>query len=209
MAYGIPERARLARAANWVVGASATGVQIAAEIRRSGRERARRPWASTCEDRDVPARDIHWWMEAAGVLDERYNEVDDIVRARRVPSMQLAGTPERATFDLNVVEEHRRETDRSVRLGRPETVALSQSSQATSASWPTKLARLLTTIDEWATEYGLDYSTPASHRLLTEIDPALPLTWISTVVRSRPSSGQLASVRTTPGRCARRGRQGN
>ena len=27
-------------------------------------------------------RDIHWWMEASGVLDERYDEVDDIVRAR-------------------------------------------------------------------------------------------------------------------------------
>jgi len=35
-------------------------------------------------------------MEAAGVLDERYDEVDDTVRARRVPSMQLAGSPERS-----------------------------------------------------------------------------------------------------------------
>ena len=39
-----------------------------------------------------------------------------------------------------------------------------------------KLARLLTTIDEWATENGLDDSTPASHRFTpTEIDPAPPL----------------------------------
>ena len=29
--------------------------------------------------------DIQWWMDAAGVLDEGYDEVDDIVRARRVP----------------------------------------------------------------------------------------------------------------------------
>src|SRR3954451_6646995 len=86
-----------------VVGASATGVQIAHEVRSSGRpvtlavgEKGRGP-------RLYRGRDIHWWMEAAGVLDERYDEVDDIVRARRVPSMQLVGSPERATVDLNVL----------------------------------------------------------------------------------------------------------
>ena len=36
-----------------------------------------------------------WWMDAAGVLDERYDEVDDLVRARNVPSLQLVGSPER------------------------------------------------------------------------------------------------------------------
>ena len=37
-----------------------------------------------------------WWMDAAGVLDQRYDEVDDIARARRLPSFQLVGSPERA-----------------------------------------------------------------------------------------------------------------
>ena len=48
-------------------------------------------------------RDIQWWLEAVGVLDERYDEVDDIVRARRVPSPQLVGSPERRTLDLNAL----------------------------------------------------------------------------------------------------------
>ena len=48
-------------------------------------------------------RDLEWWMDAAGVLDERYDQVDDIARARRVPSLQLAGTPDRSTLDLNVL----------------------------------------------------------------------------------------------------------
>jgi len=26
--------------------------------------------------------DIQWWMHAAGIIDQRYDEVDDIVRAR-------------------------------------------------------------------------------------------------------------------------------
>ena len=42
-------------------------------------------------------------MDAVGVLDERYDEVDDIVRARRVPSPQLIGTPERASIDVNTL----------------------------------------------------------------------------------------------------------
>src|SRR6476659_8244076 len=42
---------------------------------------------------------------AAGVLGERYDEVDDIAKARRVPSLQLAGTPDRSTLDLNSLTE--------------------------------------------------------------------------------------------------------
>src|SRR3954471_8943412 len=84
-----------------VVGASASGVQIAHEIQRSGRPVTLAVGEHVRGPRSYRDRDIHWWMEKAGVLDERHDEVDDIVRARRVPSMQLAGSPERATFDLN------------------------------------------------------------------------------------------------------------
>src|SRR5690349_19829534 len=86
-----------------VVGASATGVQIAEEIHRSGRpvtiavgEHVRLP-------RIYRGKDIQWWMDAVGVLDERYDQIDDIVRARNVPSLQLAGSPERRTIDLNAL----------------------------------------------------------------------------------------------------------
>ncbi len=86
-----------------VVGASATGLQLAEEIRRSGRpvtiavgEHIRMP-------RLYRGRDIQWWLDAVGVLDERHDEVDDIVRARRAPSPQLVGSPERRTLDLNAL----------------------------------------------------------------------------------------------------------
>jgi hypothetical protein len=42
-------------------------------------------------------------MDAAGLLDERYEQVPDLQRARNLPSMQLVGTPQRATLDLNVL----------------------------------------------------------------------------------------------------------
>ena len=42
-------------------------------------------------------------MDASGVWDQRYDEVEDLTRARRLPSPQLVGTPERATLDLNAL----------------------------------------------------------------------------------------------------------
>src|SRR5262249_41368151 len=84
-----------------VVGASATGVQIAHEIQRSGRQVTLAVGEHVRGPRVYRGRDIHWWMEVAGVLGQRYDEVDDIVRARRVPSMQLGGATDRGTVDLN------------------------------------------------------------------------------------------------------------
>ncbi len=93
-----------------MVGASASGTQIAHEIQRSGRPVTLSVGEHIRAPRMYRGKDIQWWMDAAGVLDERYDEVDDIARARRVPSLQLAGTPDRSTLDLNAL------TDIGVRL---------------------------------------------------------------------------------------------
>ena len=78
-----------------VVGASASGLQIADELARAA-ARSRSPSATTSGcPRTYRGMDIHWWMDAIGQLDERYDEVDDLARARRLPSLQLVGTPER------------------------------------------------------------------------------------------------------------------
>jgi putative flavoprotein involved in K+ transport len=157
-----------------VVGASATGVQIAAEIRRSGREVVLSVGEHVRGPRMYRGRDIHWWMEAAGVLDERYDEVDDIVRARRVPSMQLAGSDERATFDLNAL------TSIGVKMvGRFAGVndgraQFSGSLRNKCELADLKLGRLLDTIDEWALTDGVNGSVPPPHRLEQTVVDASP-----------------------------------
>ncbi len=88
-----------------VVGASATGVQLADEIARSGREVTLCVGEHIRMPRTYRGLDIQRWLDLLGLLDERYDTVDDIVRARRVPSPQLIGTPERATLDLNALTE--------------------------------------------------------------------------------------------------------
>src|SRR4029077_12762330 len=55
--------------------------------------------------RTYRGRDVLWWMEASGIWNQRYDEIDDLTRARKLPSPQLVGTPERATLDLNSLGE--------------------------------------------------------------------------------------------------------
>ena len=157
-----------------VVGASASGVQIAQEIQQSGRAVTLAVGEHVRGPRDYRGRDIQWWMEAAGVLDERYDEVDDIVRARRVPSMQLAGSPERATFDLNAL------TSAGVQLAgrlagiRDGKAQFSGSLRNKCELADLKLGRLLDTIDEWATSNGMDDEALPPHRFEPTVVPEAP-----------------------------------
>jgi putative flavoprotein involved in K+ transport len=115
-------------------------------------------------------------MDAAGVLDERYDELDDIVRARKVPSLQLAGSPDRATLDLNAL------TEIGVNLvGRLAGVndgkaQFSGSLRNQCALSDLKMGRLLDTLDEWASANGLDGEVGAAHRLPpTVVEDSPPL----------------------------------
>lgn len=159
-----------------VVGASATGTQLADEIHRSGRPVTMAVGEHIRAPRTYRGRDLEWWMDAAGVLDERYDEIDDIVRARHVPSLQLTGSPDRATLDLNAL------TSTGVKLvgrfvGINDGKALfSGSLRNQCALSDLKMGRLLDTIDEWATENGLDGEVEAPHRLApTSVEDSPPL----------------------------------
>ena len=147
-----------------VVGASASGTQIAEEVQRSGRPVTIAVGEHIRAPRVYRGRDIKWWMDAAGVLDDRYEEVDDIGRARNVPSLQLAGSNDRRTVDLN------RLTDLGVRVvGRLAGIVdgraqLSGSLRNQCELSDLKMIRLLDRIDAWATEKGLDGEVEPSHR---------------------------------------------
>jgi putative flavoprotein involved in K+ transport len=157
-----------------VVGASATGVQIAHEIQCSGRPVTLAVGEHVRGPRVYRGRDIHWWMEGAGVLDERYDEVDDIVRARRVPSMQLVGTPERATYDLNALTGIGVQLVGKLAAIRDARALFSGSLRNKCELADLKLGRLLDTIDEWATAAGHDDDVPPPHRFAPTTVPERP-----------------------------------
>jgi putative flavoprotein involved in K+ transport len=156
-----------------VVGGSATGCQLADEIHRSGRPVTLSVGEHVRMPRSYRGRDIFWWMEMAGVLDEGYDEVDDITRARHVPSPQLVGTPERSTLDLNVLR------DRGIRIvGRLGRIAdgvaqFSGSLANVCALADLKMNRLLKQLDEWAESSALAADVDPPHRFEpTRVDPS-------------------------------------
>jgi putative flavoprotein involved in K+ transport len=139
-----------------VVGASATGLQLADEIQRAGHPVTMAVGEHVRLPRVYRGRDIQWWMHAAGVLDEHYDTVDDIVRARGVPSPQLIGSGERSTLDLNTL------TSNGVRLAgrlvgiRGGKAQFSGSLRNVCALADLKMDRLLRAIDGWAHGNGYD-----------------------------------------------------
>ena len=159
-----------------IVGASATGTQLADEIHRSGRPVTVAVGEHIRAPRVYRGKDIEWWMDAAGVLDERYDEIDDIRRARRVPSLQLAGSDTRMTLDLNALSAIGvRFVGRFAGLSDGKA-QFSGSLRNQCALSDLKMNRLLNTIDEWATENGLDDDVDPPHRLPpTEVEESPPL----------------------------------
>ena len=147
-----------------VVGASATGVQLAAELQQSGRPVTLSVGEHVRLPRTYRGRDVLWWMDASGLWDERYDEVDDLTRARRLPSPQLVGTPERTTLDLNALASIGVEL-----VGR--WAAASDGRALFSGGLPNmfaladlKMGRLLDTFDEWARTHGGDAAVDPPER---------------------------------------------
>ena len=133
-----------------VVGASATGLQLAQEIQLSGRPVTLAVGEHVRLPRVYRGRDIQWWMLATGVLDQRIEDLDDPDRARRLPSPQLVGTPDRATLDLNVLQGCGVKIVGRL-MGIRESVAqFSGSLRNVCALADLKMNRLLASFDQWA-----------------------------------------------------------
>jgi putative flavoprotein involved in K+ transport len=171
-----------------VVGASATGVQLAGEIHRSGRPVTLAAGEHVRLPRSYRGRDICWWLEATGLLAERYDQLDDLTRARHLPSPQLTGTARAAITDLNTLTAQGvRITGRLCRVTAG-TAQFSGSLANTCALADLKMNRFLKRADQWAAESGLDDELPPPHRFPpTCVDPRTPLELDLT-------SGQITTV---------------
>ena len=159
-----------------VVGASATGLQLADELQRAGRAVTLAVGEHIRMPRLYRGRDIQWWMDAAGVLDQRYDEVDDIVRARNVPSLQLAGYPDRRPVDLNSLAAIGVKLAGRLVGVRDGKAQFSGSLANKAALSDLKMNRLLDALDEWARRAGLDGEVGPRERFEpTRIEASPPL----------------------------------
>jgi len=153
-----------------VVGASATGVQLADEIHASGRPVTLAVGRHTRLPRLYRGRDILWWLDAMGIFDESAGEVFDLEISKAQPSLQLVGRPDRATLDLPHLQE------RGVRLvGRAlaaegSRVFFAEDVVEHTIAADVRLARLLQRIDIFAARTGLDAEVEAA-------EPFQPFLW--------------------------------
>lgn len=154
-----------------IVGASASGLQLAQEIHASGRPVTLAVGEHVRMPRLYRGRDIQWWLLHSGILDEGIADVDDVERVRRLPSPQLVGTPQRSTLDLNALaDEGVRIVGRlaGVREGR---ALFSGSLRNVCAMADLKLDRLLGAFDAWADGSGVCRDLAPAERLApTRVD---------------------------------------
>jgi putative flavoprotein involved in K+ transport len=172
--YKRPDQLRSGRVL--VVGASATGVQLADEILRSGRDVTIAVGEHVRLPRTYRGKDIMWWLDRIGRLDERYDEVDDLVRARHVPSPQVAGTDDHADLDLNALSSRGASLVGRLSVMVDERAAFSGALANVCRLADLKLGRLLDSIDDWGLGAGLtDGRGPRPEPTRIDADPRLAI----------------------------------
>ena len=183
-----------------VVGAAASGVQIADEVVRSGRHVTLAVGEHVRLPRRYRGRDILWWMQAMGVSSRRWDDdLEDLSRARLSALPQLIGTPEHRTLGLGTLQQEGVElVGRLVGLsgGR---LHCAGSLANLIASADLKQARLLDQVDDFIQASGVEASGPDRPPPTTIGAPptSLDLARFDTVVwatGSRHSPPQLDAV---------------
>ena len=133
-----------------VVGASASGVQLAEEIQRSGRQVIISVGRHTRLPRLYRGRDIMWWLARSDKVAQSADATTDLAAARWLPSMQLVGRPERTNIDLGTLREVGvRMVGRAVGI-REGVLHLDDDLAETVGAAQARLERLLARIDESA-----------------------------------------------------------
>ncbi|RYH11266.1 NAD(P)-binding domain-containing protein [Tropicimonas sp. IMCC6043] len=156
-----------------VVGASASGVQIASEIRAAGREVVLATGQHIRMPRHYRGRDIQWWMDRSGILSTTTAEVDDIARARAVPSLQIFGDASKQFLDLNALQKNGIELVGRLAAIRGDEALFSGGLANAAMLSDLKMNRALTSFDAWAAEAGIA-GLPSPERFAPTRIPASP-----------------------------------
>jgi putative flavoprotein involved in K+ transport len=90
-ATGYRRPAQLPEGGVLVVGAGPSGQQIAAELRRAGRDVVLAAGRHARMPRTYRGRDVFAWLHATGQLDDHVDHVPDLSAARQAPSFPVSG----------------------------------------------------------------------------------------------------------------------
>lgn len=157
-----------------VVGASASGLQIAQELAWSGRKVTLAVGSHGRLPRSYRGADILQWMHLARVFDEPFTKVDDLERARRTPSLPLIGTPDRADLNLDVLQARGVELVGRMMDIRDGKALFSGGLFNSVSSADLKMNRLLDRIDDWINDHGFEGLVAPSQRFAPTTVPCDP-----------------------------------
>ena len=147
-----------------VVGASATGIQLTDEIRRSGRPVTIAVGRHVRTPRTYRGKDIMAWLDDCGFLAERRPPDADPCALNRQPSLQLVGHPDRRSLDLpRLAENGVRIVGRALGVSG-HTVSIACDLPQECAAAEQRRRKLLARIDSHIEQSGIDA-------------PDDPLTW--------------------------------
>ena len=148
-----------------VVGASATGVQIADELARSGRRVTLAVGSHTRLPRHYRGADIMWWLDAMGLFDRRLDGHPAPAAARDEPSLQLVGGGPGREVDLRSLQQRRVGLAGRLRTVDGTRVRFAPDLPETTGRADARLRRLLRRVDAYALGAGL----------AAEVEPAAPV----------------------------------
>ena len=154
-----------------VVGAAASGQQIASELLAAGRRVVLSVGRHTKLPRRYRGRDIFWWLDASGKLHESADTVPDLEAARRAPSFALTGRNDGEDLDLHLMA-----CDGMTLAGRllgadGSTVGFADDVDDTIAEADQKMSRVLRNIDRHIDATGTPASPPWPRRQPLPIGP--------------------------------------
>lgn len=147
-----------------VVGASATGVQLASEIARSGRRVTLAVGRHTRVPRVYRGRDILAWLDATGILTETTGGVHDIEASRSQPSLQLIGSNEHRSIDLGTLREEGVRIVGRLLGASMRRVYLADDLRGSIARAEVKMHEQLDRVDRYIARMRLDDAFPAGDR---------------------------------------------
>lgn len=169
-----------------VVGASASGAQLADELARSGREVTIAVGRHTRVPRRYRGRDIMYWLDRTGSLQRPLSDMPHPEEATQEASLQLLGNDDGKNLDLSVL------ASRGIRLagrlvgvehGR---VRLGTELAKTTAAADHQMGRLLDRIDRHIATHGFEKEFPAPERwnLIPPIESPTELSLDGSGIRS-------------------------
>lgn len=137
-----------------VLGASASGIQLAEEIHASGRPVTLSVGHHTRLPRRYRGHDILWWLDRLGSLRKAKADLHPHATLREEPSLQLVGSHDHRSIDLAILQRQGVQLVGRATAARGRRMRFAGDLSQTTAAADLRLIRILNGIDE-AAESGI------------------------------------------------------